>query len=68
MTVKEYGHILRNDTLYAVKAAHFSAQTQDLNEYLPQLVHALRDKAAAAAQPTLVSHPHCTLRHGKSCT
>ncbi len=71
VTVKEYGHILRDDPLYANKAQHVSALTRDLSELLPEMVATL-----LAAEPTLVDnikrqaptlafHPPCTLQHGQ---
>ena len=42
VTVKEYGHILRDDPAYADKAARISALTKDLSEMLPDLVIALK--------------------------
>jgi glycolate oxidase iron-sulfur subunit len=73
VTVKEYGHILQDDPLYAAKAARVSELTQDLSELLPSLVDTLRAKlnakpnakASTAAQPALVFHPPCTLQHGQ---
>jgi glycolate oxidase iron-sulfur subunit len=65
VTVKDYGHILQDDPLYADKAARVSALTQDLSELLPALVAALRDKVAPTGQPALVFHPPCTLQHGQ---
>jgi glycolate oxidase iron-sulfur subunit len=65
VTVKEYGHILRDDPLYAAKAARVSELTQDLSELLPTLVEALAGKVNASAQPGLVFHPPCTLQHGQ---
>ena len=65
VTVKDYGHILQDDPLYADKAARVSALTQDLSELLPALVAALRDKVASTGQPALVFHPPCTLQHGQ---
>ena len=44
VTVKEYGHILRGDPLYAEKAQRVSALTRDLSELLPDMVEALRGK------------------------
>ena len=64
-TVKDYGHILQDDPLYAAKAARVSALTKDLSEYLPQLVQALHGKLNASAQRDLVFHPPCTLQHGQ---
>jgi glycolate oxidase iron-sulfur subunit len=65
VTVKEYGHILQGDPVYAAKAARVSELTRDLSELLPELVPALRDKLNAAAKPSLVFHPPCTLQHGQ---
>ena len=65
VTVKDYGHILQDDPVYAARAARVSELTQDLSELLPALVAALRDKVAAAGQPALVFHPPCTLQHGQ---
>lgn len=65
VTVKDYGHLLRDDPVYAAKAARVSALTRDLSEYLPQLVDALRGKVHSAGQPALVFHPPCTLQHGQ---
>jgi glycolate oxidase iron-sulfur subunit len=68
VTVKEYGHILRDDPQYAAKAARVSALTRDLSELLPDLLPALREGLAAkdlARQPALVFHPPCTLQHGQ---
>lgn len=68
VTVKEYGHILRDDLQYAAKAAHISALTRDLSELLPDLLPALKarlDGQAVGAQPALVFHPPCTLQHGQ---
>ena len=65
VTVKEYGHILRDDPVYAAKAARISALTLDLSELLPSLVPDLRTKVSLEGQPALVFHPPCTLQHGQ---
>ena len=71
VTVKEYGHILRDDPAYAVKAARISGLTRDLSELLPSLVPALKaarpDLASALQHPAakLAFHPPCTLQHGQ---
>ncbi|OGB35346.1 MAG: glycolate oxidase iron-sulfur subunit [Burkholderiales bacterium RIFCSPLOWO2_12_FULL_61_40] len=65
VTVKDYGHILRDDPAYADKAARVSALTRDLSEWLPELVVALRGKVETTGQPALVFHPPCTLQHGQ---
>jgi glycolate oxidase iron-sulfur subunit len=64
VTVKEYGHILKDDPQYAAKAARISALTQDLSELLPLLVEQLQGKVKA--QPGVMAfHPPCTLQHGQ---
>jgi glycolate oxidase iron-sulfur subunit len=65
VTVKEYGHILHDDPVYAAKAARVSELTKDLSEYLPHLVPALKARVNAKSQPGLVFHPPCTLQHGQ---
>ncbi len=69
VTVKEYGHILRDDPLYAAKAARVSAMTRDLSEMLPELVENLRGKLDAARSTSgpgpVAFHPPCTLQHGQ---
>jgi glycolate oxidase iron-sulfur subunit len=63
VTVKEYGHILRDEPHYADKAARISALTRDLSELLPDLVPKLQGKLRATEK--LVFHPPCTLQHGQ---
>jgi glycolate oxidase iron-sulfur subunit len=67
VTVKEYGHVLRDDPAYAAKAARISELTQDLSELLPALVPLLRPKLAARpdAARVVAFHPPCTLQHGQ---
>ena len=64
VTVKEYGHILRDDPQYAGKAARISALTRDLSELLPDMVESLRSKVSAKAGQ-IAFHPPCTLQHGQ---
>ncbi|SFB86334.1 glycolate oxidase iron-sulfur subunit [Polaromonas sp. OV174] len=64
VTVKEYGHHLGADPLYAAKAARISELTKDLSELLPELVERLRDRVAASAGQ-IAFHPPCTLQHGQ---
>ena len=68
VTVKDYGHILRNDAAYADKAKHISELTKDLSELLPDLLPALRQRIQpqiAQAQGLMAFHPPCTLQHGQ---
>jgi glycolate oxidase iron-sulfur subunit len=68
VTVKDYGHILRNDAAYADKAKRISALTKDLSELLPDLVPALKQRMSAQSAQSLglmAFHPPCTLQHGQ---
>jgi glycolate oxidase iron-sulfur subunit len=74
VTVKDYGHALAHDADYAAKAQRISALTKDLSELLPDIVAALKPKAASegAAEHAwpgrgvrLAYHPPCTLQHGQ---
>ncbi len=71
VTVKEYGHILRDDPLYAAKAARISELTRDLSELLPELVTILKSvrpelvEGIAQSKGQIAFHPPCTLQHGQ---
>ncbi len=62
--VKDYGHLLRNDPVYADKARRVSALTKDLSEIL-----AKEDLSVlkATVQPTgkIAFQSPCTLQHGQ---
>jgi glycolate oxidase iron-sulfur subunit len=69
--IKEYGHLLRHDSQYALKAKRISELALDLIEYLPRL-HDLVEQALTQdpsrrvrAQGKLAFHPPCTLQHGQ---
>ena len=64
VTVKEYGHLLKDDPAYADKAARISALARDLSEWLPELVTALQGRVSPPAG-MLAFHPPCTLQHGQ---
>jgi glycolate oxidase iron-sulfur subunit len=66
--VKDYGHVLKDDAVYAAKAKRISDLTQDLSELLPELVPLLKSKlnaAVVAAVGPQAYHPPCTLQHGQ---
>ena len=68
VTVKDYGHILRNDAAYADKAKRISELTKDLSELLPQLLPDLQKRIppqAAQSQGLMAFHPPCTMQHGQ---
>ena len=62
--VKDYGHVLRDDPVYAAKAKRISALTKDLSEWLPELTVSLQGKIKTGGQP-IAFHPPCTLQHGQ---
>ncbi len=64
VTVKEYGHILKDDPAYAAKAARISELTKDLSELLPAIVPGLKGKVKTTGG-MLAYHPPCTLQHGQ---
>jgi glycolate dehydrogenase iron-sulfur subunit len=62
--VKEYAHLLRNDAVYAPKAARIAELTRDLAEVLPQHLEQLQQQVARREQ-RVVFHPPCTLQHAQ---
>jgi glycolate oxidase iron-sulfur subunit len=64
VTVREYGHMLKDDPAYAAKAQRISALTKDLSELLPDLVPQLKPRVKAPAG-VIAYHPPCTLQHGQ---
>jgi glycolate oxidase iron-sulfur subunit len=65
VTVKEYGHSLRQHPAYAEKARRIADMTRDLSQLLPDIVPALRAKIAARPKRRLAFHAPCTLQHGQ---
>ena len=63
-TVKDYGHILREEPPYADKARRISELACDLSELLPELAVQLREKVRTKAEK-IVFHPPCSLQHGQ---
>ena len=63
--VKDYGHALQGDPLYAAKAQRVSELTRDLSELLPDLVPVLRARLQSAPAQQITFHPPCTLQHGQ---
>lgn len=63
--LREYGHLLRDDPVYAERAARISALTRDLAEVIPALLGPrlppFRDGIAAR----VAFHPPCTLQHAQ---
>jgi glycolate oxidase iron-sulfur subunit len=65
LAVKEYGHALSGDAMYAEKSARISGLARDLSEFLPQLAAALKDKVRPGSVGRLAFHSPCTLQHGQ---
>lgn len=63
-TIKDYGHMLRLDPVYAAKAARVSALAKDITEYLATL-----DLPAHTPRGiTVAYHSACSLQHGQRIT
>jgi glycolate oxidase iron-sulfur subunit len=65
--VKEYGHLLRDDPVYAEKAKRISAMTFDLSEVLGAEAAGLEKLLAAQPHPNerIAFHSPCSLQHGQ---
>jgi len=67
VTVKEYGHLLAQDTVYGARAARIGALTRDIGEVIAGHAAALeRHLAKPAARGRIAVHSPCTLQHGQS--
>ena len=65
VTVKEYGHLLHDDPLYAEKAKRISELTKDLSEIIPAFEAELAKQLTGKISKRVVYHPPCTLQHGQ---
>jgi glycolate oxidase iron-sulfur subunit len=65
LAIKEYGHALSGDVMYAEKSARISALARDLSELLPDLAATLKDKVRRGFVGRLAFHAPCTLQHGQ---
>ena len=63
--VKDYGHALARDPVYADKARRIGELTRDLSELLPELANTLKDCVQVGQTRRLAFHPPCTLQHGQ---
>ena len=63
--VKEYGHLLRNDPVYAEKAARISAFTRDLSEIVAAEKDGLLHLVKPGRRGKAAFHAPCTLQHGQ---
>jgi glycolate oxidase iron-sulfur subunit len=65
VTVKEYGHLLEHDPVYAAKAQRISELTKDLSEILPDFETRLVQKLNGKINRRVAYHSPCTLQHGQ---
>jgi len=65
VTVKEYGHLLQDDPLYAEKAKRISELTKDLSEIMPAFEAELAKQLTGKITQRIAYHPPCTLQHGQ---
>ena len=63
--LREYGHLLRDDPLYAAKAARVSALVRDLAELLPSQILELQSSLRTVTPQRVAFHPPCSLQHGQ---
>jgi glycolate oxidase iron-sulfur subunit len=62
-TIKDYGHLLKHDPLYAAKAARVAAMTVDVTEFLAKL-----DLPAGNLPGRVAYHSACSMQHGQNIT
>lgn len=68
LSVKEYGHFLKDEAPYAARAQRVSTLTRDLSELLPALLPKIAERLASRAplpDKLYAYHPPCTLQHGQ---
>ncbi|ADZ71896.1 glycolate oxidase subunit GlcF [Polymorphum gilvum] len=64
-TIKDYGFMLREDPLYAEKAARVSALARDVTEFLAGVELGTPQRSAAL---TVAYHSACSMQHGQKIT
>ena len=63
--VKDYGHVLREDPVYAERAARISALARDVSEVVAAEQARLASLTRAGSKPPVVAfHSPCSLQHG----
>ena len=65
-TVKDYGHMFRNDAGLAADAARVSAIARDVSEVLATLD--LASAAVSGPRPRVAYHSACSMQHGQKIT
>ena len=61
--VKDYGHFMTHDALYAAKADKIAALAKDVSEVIAAEWLTLKSKIKASSEK-IAYHPPCTLQHG----
>ena len=64
-TIKDYGHMLRDDPAYARKAARVSELARDISEFLAGLPALPRAQKTGQA---VAYHSACSMQHGQKIT
>jgi glycolate oxidase iron-sulfur subunit len=64
-TIKEYGHLLRDDPAYAEKARRVTELARDVIEVVDGFETELAGLARRRGVHTVAFHPPCTLQHGQ---
>ena len=66
-TVKEYGHLLENDPIYAKKASRISALTKDISEVITAEADGFANliEAREKQNQKIAFHPPCSLQHAQ---
>jgi len=64
-TIKEYGHLLRDDPVYADKARRVAELACDIAQWLQVFEPELTALARRRGVHTVAFHPPCTLQHGQ---
>lgn len=62
VTIRDYGHLLREDAEYAEKAAQVSSMAKDISEVVLAEKHQLDTEIGQGRK--IAFHPPCTLQHG----
>jgi len=62
--LRDYGHLLRQDPLYAVRAAHVAAMARDLAQVVAPEAEALASQLQSGGSRLAFQSP-CTLQHGQ---
>jgi len=60
--LKEYGHLLRDDPVYAARASAFSSKVKDISEFLVSIDW---NREMGTLQRTITYHDACHLFHGQ---